>query len=140
MPLGQQTGRHNVNNIRRRLDAQFLRPRLDEDIYQVSARHRRRPLTPALPQEAAEAATPPDDHAIVERIHDAVMEQRLPPGTKLSEAALCEAFGVRRARIRRSFLILASRNIVELRANRGAFVSRPTPAEARDVFEARRAT
>ena len=98
------------------------------------------PRLPTHPDAVAEVAAPPDDAVIVERIHDAVLEQRLPPGTKLSEAALCEAFGVRRARIRRSLLILASRNIVELQANRGAFVSRPTPAEARDIFEARRAT
>lgn len=100
-------------------------------------------MTPRLPIHfvaPAEAAAPLDDAAIVERINDAVLEQRLPPGTKLSEAALCEAFSVRRARIRRSLLILASRNIVELQANRGAFVSRPTPTEARDIFEARRAT
>ena len=65
---------------------------------------------------------------IVRRIHDAVIEQRLPPGTKLSEAALCEAFGVGRARVRRSLVVLAGREIVELHANRGAFVARPTRA------------
>ena len=78
------------------------------------------------------------EDAIVRRIHDAVIEQRLPPGTKLSEAALCEAFGVGRARVRRSLLVLAGREIVELHANRGAFVARPTAQEARDVFDARR--
>ncbi|HET7410467.1 MAG TPA: GntR family transcriptional regulator [Paracoccaceae bacterium] len=83
-------------------------------------------------------APPPGEAEIIERIYDAVMERRLPPGTKLSEAALCQAFGVRRSRIRRSLLLLASRNIVDLHANRGAFVSRPTAAEARHVFEARR--
>lgn len=71
------------------------------------------------------------------RIYDAAMERRLPPGAKLPEAALCEAFGVRRGRIRRSLLLLAARNIVELHANRGAFVRQPTAGEARDVFEAR---
>ena len=80
----------------------------------------------------------PVEDAIVERIYDAVMEQCLPPGTKLPEAALCEAFGVRRARIRRSLLLLAARNIVELQANRGAFVAQPSAEEARAVFEARR--
>ncbi len=96
-------------------------------------------MTSRLPTRPdAVLTSTPDDSAIVQRIHGAVLEQRLPPGTKLSEAALCEAFGVRRARIRRSLLILASQHIVELQANRGAFVSRPTPAEARDVFEARR--
>jgi DNA-binding GntR family transcriptional regulator len=76
---------------------------------------------------------------IVRRIHDAVIEQRLPPGTKLSESALCEAFGVGRAHVRRSLLVLAGREIVELHVNRGAFVARPTPEQARDIFDARRA-
>lgn len=57
---------------------------------------------------------------IVERIFAAVVEQRLPPGTKLSESALCEAFGVGRMRIRRSLLLLSSREVVELLPNRGA--------------------
>lgn len=81
----------------------------------------------------------PTEAEIVERIHDAVMEQRLPPGTKLSEATLCDAFGVRRGRVRRALLLLASRKIVELHANRGAYVARPTTQEAHAIFEARRA-
>ena len=78
-----------------------------------------------------------DEEAIVERIYEAVIDQRLAPGTKLSEAALCEAFGVRRMRIRRSLLLAASREVVELRSNKGAFIARPTAKQARDVFEAR---
>lgn len=86
-----------------------------------------------IPVEADEI----DESDIVERIFDAVIEQRLPPGTKLSESALCEAFGVGRMRIRRSLLLLASREVVELHANRGAFVASPTPEQAIEVFEAR---
>jgi len=78
-----------------------------------------------------------DEGDIVERIFDAIIEQKLPPGTKLSESALCEVFGVGRMRIRRSLLLLASREVVELHANRGAFVASPTPQQAREVFEAR---
>ena len=74
---------------------------------------------------------------IVERIFEAVIEQRLPPGTKLSESALCEAFGVGRMRIRRSLLLLSSRQVVDLYANRGAYVASPTAEQAREVFEAR---
>ena len=77
------------------------------------------------------------EEAIVERIFEAVVEQRLPPGTKLSESALCEAFGVGRMRIRRALLLLSSREVVELRANRGAYVASPTASQAREVFEAR---
>lgn len=79
------------------------------------------------------------EEGIVERIFTAVVEQRLPPGTKLSEAVLCKAFGVGRMHIRRSLLLLASREVVELHPNRGAFVASPTAKQAREVFEARMA-
>lgn len=78
------------------------------------------------------------EEEIVDRIFEAVIEQRLPPGTKLPEPALCDAFGVGRMRIRRSLLLLANRNIVDLQSNRGACISSPTQEEARAVFEARR--
>ncbi|MFT4012162.1 MAG: GntR family transcriptional regulator [Paracoccus sp. (in: a-proteobacteria)] len=77
------------------------------------------------------------EEAIVEHIFEAVIEQRLPPGTKLSESALCEAFGVGRMRIRRALLLLSSRQVVDLHANRGAYVARPSAKQAQEVFEAR---
>lgn len=77
------------------------------------------------------------EEEIVGRIFEAIIDQRLPPGTKLSEAALCEAFGVGRMRIRQSLLLLSSRQVVELLPNRGAFVASPTAEQAREVFEAR---
>jgi len=79
----------------------------------------------------------PDERMIVERIYKAVMEQRLAPNTKLSEARLCEAFGVGRMRVRRALLLLSSQGIVNLQSNRGAYVSCPDESEANDVFEAR---
>ncbi|MEZ5776952.1 MAG: GntR family transcriptional regulator [Paracoccaceae bacterium] len=79
----------------------------------------------------------PTEAEIVDQIFDAVIDQRLPPGAKLSESALCEAFGVGRMRIRRSLLLLASRQVVDLQSNRGAFVASPTAAEAQEVFESR---
>ncbi len=77
------------------------------------------------------------EEEIVDRIFEAIIDQRLPPGTKLSEAALCEAFGVGRMRIRQSLLLLASREVVDLLPNRGAFVASPSAEQAREVFEAR---
>ena len=77
------------------------------------------------------------EEEIVERIFEAIIDQRLPPGTKLSEAALCEAFGVGRMRIRQSLLLLSSREVVELLPNRGAFVASPSAEQAREVFETR---
>lgn len=77
------------------------------------------------------------EEEIVERIFEAIIDQRLPAGTKLSEAALCEAFGVGRMRIRQSLLLLSSREVVELLPNRGAFVATPSAEQAREVFETR---
>jgi DNA-binding GntR family transcriptional regulator len=79
----------------------------------------------------------PSEDDIVERIFEAVIDQRLPPGAKLAESELCKAFGVGRMRVRHSLLLLASREVVELRSNRGAFVASPTAKQAREVFEAR---
>lgn len=78
-----------------------------------------------------------DEKNIVERIYKAVMEQRLAPNTKLSEASLCEAFGVGRMRVRRALLLLSSQGIINLQSNRGAYVACPDKSEAADVFEAR---
>ncbi len=78
-----------------------------------------------------------EEESIVERIYEALVDQRLTPGTKLSEADLCKAFGVGRMRVRRSLLILANRELVDLQPNRGAFVARPSTKQALEIFEAR---
>ncbi|NIZ09541.1 GntR family transcriptional regulator [Pseudooceanicola sp. HF7] len=76
---------------------------------------------------------------IVESILNAIAEQRLPAGTKLGEQALSDMFGCNRANVRRALASLAAQHVVELWPNRGAFVMTPSPKEARDVFQARRA-
>ena len=78
-----------------------------------------------------------DENFIVERIYNAVMEHRLAPAAKLSELKLCDMFGVGRMRVRRALLLLSDQGIVDLEANRGAFVASPGPAEANEVFDAR---
>ena len=42
------------------------------------------------------------------------MEQKLPPGAKLPEGPLCEAFEVSRTQIRRVLIVLAERGVVTL--------------------------
>ncbi|MCP4383327.1 MAG: GntR family transcriptional regulator [Hyphomicrobiales bacterium] len=79
----------------------------------------------------------PDEQMIVDRVYSAVMERRLAPRTKLSEATLCETFGVGRMRVRRSLLLLASQGIVDLHSNRGAYIACPSALEAGEVFETR---
>ncbi|WP_201617948.1 GntR family transcriptional regulator [Psychrobacter urativorans] len=78
------------------------------------------------------------EQAIISSITAAVSEQRLPAGTKLGERMLSDLFKCNRANVRRALSTLATMHVVQLRPNRGAFVSTPSPKEARDVFEARR--
>jgi DNA-binding GntR family transcriptional regulator len=77
------------------------------------------------------------DDDIAERLSAAILEHRLPPGTKLGEDRLAETFGVSRTRIRQVLFRLAGDKVVKQIANRGAFVAEPTVDEARDVFDAR---
>lgn len=80
----------------------------------------------------------PGDQVVFQQIYDAIVDHRLSPGTRLAEDSLGEIFGVSRTVVRKALFRLAHENIVEMRPNRGAIVARPTVAEARDVFEARR--
>ncbi|MBO1518269.1 GntR family transcriptional regulator [Oceanisphaera pacifica] len=78
------------------------------------------------------------DDVVYEHIFDAILEQRLAPGTKLSEEALGEIFGVSRTIIRRALLRLSHEQVVSIRPNRGAVVAAPSVEEARQIFAARR--
>jgi DNA-binding GntR family transcriptional regulator len=78
------------------------------------------------------------DDIVYAHIFEAILEQRLAPGTKLSEEALGEIFGVSRTIIRRALSRLAHEGVVLLRPNRGAVVASPSVDEARQVFFARR--
>jgi DNA-binding GntR family transcriptional regulator len=78
------------------------------------------------------------EQPIYDAILEAVLDQRLAPGTKLTEARLVELFGVSRTIVRTALLRLAHDHIVALRPNHGASIASPTPEETRAVFEARR--
>src|SRR5690242_10004595 len=72
------------------------------------------------------------------RIHAAVLDHRLQPGTKLKEVALAELFGAKRGVVRKVLMRLAHNRLVALRPNRGAVVASPSVEESRDLFAARR--
>lgn len=105
------------------------------------------PLVPRAPRRAASKPLPQtvkgkvaalSDDDIYERMISAVLDHRLPPGTKLIEDRLAEAFGVSRTRIRPVLVRLANEQVVTLTPNRGATIAKPTEQEAREVFEVRR--
>jgi DNA-binding GntR family transcriptional regulator len=76
--------------------------------------------------------------SIAERIRRAILEHRLAPGAKLTEAQLCEVFAVKRGTVRQALALLANEHLVDLEPNRGAFVASPTLEEVHEVFEMRR--
>lgn len=80
----------------------------------------------------------PSVDAIHQRVLGAIVEHRLPPGTKLGEEKLAKVFGVSRTQIRQVLERLSHDSIVTVLPNRGAFVSSPSVEEAREVFAARR--
>jgi len=80
----------------------------------------------------------PEEQIIYERLVDAIIDKTLRPGQHLNEVKLAASYSVPRSRVRRVLERLRDEAVVEFRLNHGAFISRPTVREARDVFEARR--
>lgn len=76
---------------------------------------------------------------VLRQIEQAVIDHRLPPGTKLKEVQLAEVFGVKRGTIRKVLSRLAHSRLVDQLPNRGATVAKPSVKEGRDLFAARRA-
>jgi DNA-binding GntR family transcriptional regulator len=90
----------------------------------------------STPSSATANGSKPE--ALAERIRAAILEHRLAPGAKLTEAQLCEVFGVKRGPIRQALALLATDHLVDLEPNRGAFVASPSLQEVHEVFEMRR--
>lgn len=80
----------------------------------------------------------PGEARMYEDLVHAIIDQRLRPGTRVNEVHLAKAYALARPRVRRVLNRLAADNIVEFKLNLGAFIRRPAPVEARDVYQARR--
>jgi len=86
------------------------------------------------------ACLPADASAeqIAASIAGAIVARQLPPGTRLREEALARAYGVSRTKIRAALLMLTKDKLVRTIPEKGAFVSKPSAAEAREIFAVRR--
>lgn len=93
--------------------------------------------SPAKPRKEAAGASGINMEDIVEILHKRIINQELPPGSKLSEAALTEEFGVSRPRVREAFGVLEDRGLIERIPNRGAVVMRLEADEIFALFEVR---
>lgn len=74
---------------------------------------------------------------IISHLSQAVHEHRLQPGTKLREDEVSDIFGVSRTLVRQALRAMEFEGLLTIEKNRGAFVSKPTLKEAREVFQAR---
>ena len=72
---------------------------------------------------------------IATTICEAILSHRLVPGAKLGERELSEIFQVSRIVIRQALIRLSEDGLVTVERNRGAFVAKPSLAEAVEVFE-----
>ncbi len=75
---------------------------------------------------------------ISQRIIEAVLAQKLAPGTRLGEQQLAMLFDCSRTIVREALTRLAARGIVTVSARRGWYLIEPSLDEAREAFEARR--
>nr|WP_318385052.1 GntR family transcriptional regulator [uncultured Enterobacter sp.] len=86
--------------------------------------------------------TPPDredkENFIWQSLMTAIVEHQLPPGSKLPEEALAEAFGVSRTGIRKVLTRLATVQMITMTRRRGAFVANPDVDEAKAIFSTRK--
>lgn len=89
----------------------------------------------------ADGAAPERDtsaEGIARAITAAIAAKKLPPGTWLREEALGRVYAVSRTKIRAALLLLSKDKLIETIPDKGAFVSKPSVAEAREVFAVRR--
>jgi DNA-binding GntR family transcriptional regulator len=87
--------------------------------------------------QASTVAETSTEH-IARDIASAIVTHRLPPGTRLREEALARAYGVSRTKIRAALLMLSKDKLIRTVPDKGAFVSKPSPVEAREIFAVRR--
>jgi DNA-binding GntR family transcriptional regulator len=96
-------------------------------------------IQPIKSDEGKAVKRPMSEDDVLRSIEQAVIDNRLAPGTKLKEVQLAEVFNVKRGTIRKVLARLAHSRLVEQLPNRGASVAKPSVKEGQDLFAARRA-
>lgn len=72
---------------------------------------------------------------VAHRLRQMLVENRLAPGAKLNERALCEVLNVSRTPLREAIKMLAAEGLVELVPNRGAIALQLSEADVLNTFE-----
>jgi len=87
---------------------------------------------PALPKRSSTAEYAADE------LRRQIADGKLPPGTKLREESVSEAFGISRNTVREAFRLLAHERLVEHELHRGVHVRTLSAADVRDLYTTRR--
>src|SRR5688500_9444596 len=90
----------------------------------------------ALPLDLEPAVTFPEH--VRRMLEEAILESRLPPGERVTELQLAEAFGVSRTPVREAMRLLEAQGLLVRRHGRGTYVaSRTTSEEASVIYDLR---
>ena len=92
------------------------------------------PVFVPLPRVAA-----PLREQVLDRLRQAIVEQKLPPGHRLIERELVEQIGVSRTTVREVLRELAAEGLVKTIPQKGAVVAVPSAQEAAELYEVRAA-
>ena len=76
---------------------------------------------------------------LFETLRDDILKQKIENGTKLTEAAVCEMYGVSRTPVREAFQKLELDGLIDIIPNKGAFVRGLTLQDIKDMYELRKA-
>ena len=71
---------------------------------------------------------------LIGEVRELILSGKLEAGKKVPEKVLCEMYGVSRTPLREALKVLATEGLVDLEANRGAWVSQVTLKDLDEVF------
>ncbi|NLZ49431.1 MAG: GntR family transcriptional regulator [Clostridiales bacterium] len=84
-----------------------------------------------------EQTRPSMEQLVYNKLKDSILHRQLAPGTQLVESTISERLQVSRTPIRNAIKKLASEGLINIIANRGAFVIQPSLDEITQAYEAR---
>ena len=93
----------------------------------------------SLPCPRSQTGTQWEDD-IYTHVLDAIVEQRLAPGCRLTEEGLGQMFGASRAQVRDALSLLSYQQLITVQANARTRVAAPTDEQIRQALHARRLT
>ena len=74
---------------------------------------------------------------VVDALTQAIAQHKLRPGTRLIEAQIVDSLQANRNHVQSALQRMSSQGIVQIEANHGAIVARPTAKQAQEIFFAR---